>query len=105
MALVFAPIDPIKVLYLSAAVNVLAGVALWGVHMGMTQGLLATMVVAYTARAELRGMAYRVFKLMSGLAMLVATSSRSPDWRGSARACHSLNVRGALACRTIQCAN
>ena len=51
---------------------VLAGVALWGVHMGMTQGLLAAMV-AHTAPAELRGTAYGVFNLMSGLAMLVAS--------------------------------
>ena len=50
----------------------LAAVALWGVHMGMTQGLLAAMV-AHTAPAELRGTAYGVFNLMSGLAMLVAS--------------------------------
>lgn len=51
---------------------VLAGVALWGVHMGMTQGLLATMV-ANTAPADLRGTAYGFFSLMSGLAMLLAS--------------------------------
>lgn len=37
--------------------TVLVGVALWGVHMGMTQGLLATMV-ADTAPADLRGTAF-----------------------------------------------
>ena len=52
--------------------TVLAGVALWGVHMGMTQGLLATMV-ADTADADLRGTAFGVFNLVSGLAMLVAS--------------------------------
>lgn len=51
---------------------VLAGVALWGVHMGMTQGLLARMV-ADTAPADLRGTAYGFFNLMSGLAMLFAS--------------------------------
>lgn len=51
---------------------VLAGVALWGVHMGITQGLLATMV-ADTAPADLRGTAYGVFNLMSGIAMLFAS--------------------------------
>ena len=51
---------------------VLAGVALWGVHMGITQGLLATMV-ADTAPADLRGTAYGVFNLMSGIAMLIAS--------------------------------
>ena len=51
---------------------VLAGVALWGIHMGMTQGLLATMV-ANTAPAKLRGTAYGFFNLVSGLAMLLAS--------------------------------
>jgi MFS family permease len=51
---------------------VLAGVALWGVHMGITQGLLATMV-ADTAPADLRGTAYGVFNLVSGIAMLIAS--------------------------------
>ena len=50
----------------------LAGVALWGIHMGMTQGLLATMV-ADTAPADLRGTAYGFFNLVSGFAMLVAS--------------------------------
>ena len=50
----------------------LTGVALWGVHMGMTQGLLATMV-ADTAPADLRGTAYGFFNLVSGLAMLLAS--------------------------------
>ncbi|HEX5338285.1 MAG TPA: MFS transporter, partial [Gallionella sp.] len=52
--------------------TVLSGVALWGVHMGMTQGLLATMV-ADTAPADLRGTAYGFFNLVSGLAMLIAS--------------------------------
>ena len=52
--------------------TVLLGVALWGVHMGMTQGLLATMV-ADTAPKDLRGTAYGFFNLVSGLAMLVAS--------------------------------
>jgi MFS family permease len=51
---------------------VLAGVTLWGVHMGITQGLLATMV-ADTAPVDLRGTAYGFFNLMSGLAMLAAS--------------------------------
>jgi len=51
---------------------VLAGVLLWGIHMGLTQGLLATMV-ADTAPADLRGTAYGFFNLVSGVAMLVAS--------------------------------
>jgi MFS family permease len=49
-----------------------AGVALWGLHMGMTQGLLATMVAA-TAPAQLRGTAFGFFNLVSGIAMLIAS--------------------------------
>jgi MFS family permease len=52
--------------------TVLFGVALWGIHMGITQGLLARMV-ADTAPADLRGTAYGFFNLMSGLALLVAS--------------------------------
>ncbi len=51
---------------------VLTGVVLWGIHMGMTQGLLAAMV-ADVAPADLRGTAYGCFNLGSGLAMLMAS--------------------------------
>lgn len=51
---------------------VLAGVALWGVHMGITQGLLATMV-ADTAPTDLRGTAYGLFNLVGGVSMLIAS--------------------------------
>jgi MFS family permease len=51
---------------------VLAGIALWGLHLGMTQGLLATMV-AEAAPAELRGTAFGLFNLVSGGAMLAAS--------------------------------
>ncbi len=49
-----------------------AGIVLWGLHMAMTQGLLATMV-ADTAPDDLRGTAYGFFNLMSGLALLLAS--------------------------------
>jgi MFS family permease len=58
---------------------VLFGVALWGVHMGITQGLLATMV-ADTAPPDLRGTAYGVFNLMSGIAMLIASVMAGLLW-------------------------
>jgi MFS family permease len=58
---------------------VLAGVGLWGLHLGMTQGLLATMV-ADTAPADLRGTAYGFFNLASGLAMLMASVLAGVLW-------------------------
>ena len=58
---------------------VLVGVSLWGVHMGITQGLLATMV-ADTAPPDLRGTAYGLFNLVSGLAMLIASACAGLLW-------------------------
>ena len=60
--------------------GLMLGVALWGVHMGMTQGLLAAMV-ADTAPADLRGTAYGFFNLMSGLAMLAASVVAGLLWQ------------------------
>jgi MFS family permease len=59
--------------------TVLVGVMIWGVHMGMTQGLLATMV-ADTAPADLRGTAFGFFNLVSGLAMLMASALAGLLW-------------------------
>ena len=58
---------------------VLVGVSPWGVHIGMTQGLLATMV-ADTVPADLRGTAYGFFSLASGLAMLLASVLAGMLW-------------------------
>jgi MFS family permease len=56
-----------------------AGVALWGLHMAMTQGLLAAMV-AGTAPADLRGTGFGFFNLLSGLALLVASTLAGVLW-------------------------
>jgi len=63
----------------SSVQALLAGVALWGVHMGMTQGILARMV-ADTAPSSLRGTAFGLFNLVSGLAMLVASVIAGGLW-------------------------
>jgi MFS family permease len=60
---------------------VLAGVALWGLHMGMTQGLLATMV-SHTAPAQLRGTAFGFFNLLSGVVTLVSSVIAGALWDG-----------------------
>jgi MFS family permease len=54
------------------AATVFAGAALWGLHMGLTQGLLAALVAA-SAPADLRGTAFGVFNLVCGIALLVAS--------------------------------
>jgi len=56
----------------SGLATVAAGVVLWGLHMGMTQGLLAAMV-AGAAPAHLRGTAFGFFNLVGGIAMLIAS--------------------------------
>lgn len=61
--------------------GVALGVALWGLHMGVTQGLLATLV-ADTAPPELRGTAYGLFNLMGGLALLAASIMAGALWDG-----------------------
>ncbi len=55
------------------------GVMLWGVHMGMTQGLLASLV-ADRAPADLRGTAFGLFNLVSGVAMLLASVLAGVLW-------------------------
>jgi MFS family permease len=52
--------------------QVMAGVTLWGLHMGLTQGLLAALV-ADTTPSPLRGTAFGVFNFTSGVAMLIAS--------------------------------
>jgi len=59
--------------------TVFVGVALWGLHMGMTQGLLTTMV-ADTAPSDLRGTAFGFFNLLSGLTMLIASALAGLLW-------------------------
>ena len=86
-------------------VGLLLGVALWGVHMGMTQGLLAAMVAAQ-APADLRGTAFGFFNLVSGVALLAASvlagllwQSLGPAWTFGAGAAFSVLAMAALAWR------
>ena len=58
---------------------VLAGSALWGLHMGLTQGLLAALV-AGAAPADLRGTAFGVFNLVCGIALLAASTLAGWLW-------------------------
>jgi MFS family permease len=58
---------------------VMAGAGLWGLHMGMTQGLLSTLV-AETAPASLRGTAFGLFHLITGIALLAASIIAGALW-------------------------
>lgn len=63
----------------TSPLHVLMGAALWGLHMGLTQGLLAKLV-ADTAPAGLRGTAFGIFNLVSGGALLLASVIAGVLW-------------------------
>ncbi len=80
---------------LASWIGLAIGVALWGIHMGMTQGLLAEMV-AKTAPDDLRGTAFGMFNLVSGIALLVASAGAGVLWHFLGSSATSLF--GAIAC-------
>jgi MFS family permease len=63
----------------TSAAQVFIGSALWGLHMGITQGLLSKLV-ADEAPPELRGTAFGVFNLICGVAMLLASVVAGVLW-------------------------
>jgi len=65
--------------FAAGAPGAITGAALWGLHMALTQGLLAALVAA-TAPDELRGTAFGVFNLASGVALLVASALAGFLW-------------------------
>jgi MFS family permease len=67
----------------TSVTGVMVGVVLWGLHMGFTQGLLTTLV-ADTAPAELRGTAFGMYNLLTGVALLSASVLAGAlwDWGG-----------------------
>lgn len=76
------------VLALAADVTwLMLGAALWGLHMGLTQGLIAAMI-ADVAPKELRGTAFGVYNIATGVVLLVASVASGAvwDWRGPAAA-------------------
>lgn len=66
----------------SDATVVLIGVALWGLHMGLTEGVFTAMI-ADAAPADLRGTAFGVFNLMRGLLLLFASIIAGIMWEAS----------------------
>jgi MFS family permease len=59
--------------------GVALGVGLWGLHMGLTQGLLSALV-ADTAPARLRGTAFGLFNLATGITLLLASVLAGELW-------------------------
>jgi MFS family permease len=59
---------------------VLAGIVLWGLHLGLTQGLLAARI-ADAAPPRVRGTAFGLFHLATGAAMLAASPAAGWLWQ------------------------
>lgn len=62
-------------------ITLMLGVALWGLHMGFSQGILASLV-ADTAPMDLKGTAFGIFNLVSGVCMLIASVLAGAIWQG-----------------------
>jgi MFS family permease len=62
-------------------ITMMLGVALWGLHMGFSQGILASLV-ADTAPMDLKGTAFGIFNLVSGVCMLIASVLAGAIWQG-----------------------
>lgn len=85
---------------------VFLGTALWGLHMGLTQGLIAALI-ADTIPADQRGTAFGFFNLITGILMLVASVVAGGLWDGFGAAATFLAgaVFSALAlCGYLACA-
>lgn len=57
----------------------IAGIVLWGLHMGLSQGLLATLI-ADTAPKHLKGTAFGVFNLITGIVVLIGNIAAGWIW-------------------------
>lgn len=79
IGLAFLILADLVLAFSTGVLGVMIGVALWGLHMGFTQGLLTTLV-ADTAPAELRGTAFGMFNLLTGLALLAASIIAGALW-------------------------
>lgn len=66
------------------------GVALWGLHMGFTQGLFNALI-ADTAPAQLRGTAFGMYHLLTGVALLLASVIAGALW-------DSIGFQATFAC-------
>ncbi|MBL9005488.1 MAG: MFS transporter [Myxococcales bacterium] len=60
--------------------SVFLGASLWGLHMGLSQGIL-TALIADEAPAELRGTAFGMYNLLSGGALLLASVIAGYLWK------------------------
>ena len=77
----------------------LAGTVLWGLHMGLTEGLIAAMVADH-APADLRGTAFGVLHFVRGLLLIAASALAGALWTWTGAASTFL-AGGAFAVLTL----
>ena len=64
----------------SGVALVFVGAGLWGLHMGLSQGILTAFIVD-EAPAELRGTVFGMYNLLSGVALLLASVIAGYLWK------------------------
>ena len=79
LGLVVLVLADLALAFLPSVGGALFGVALWGAHMGMTQGLLSALV-ADAAPDRLRGTAFGLFNLATGVTVLLASTLAGALW-------------------------
>ncbi len=79
LGLVVLVLADLALAFLPSVGGALFGVALWGAHMGMTQGLLSALV-ADAAPDRLRGTAFGLFNLATGVTILLASTLAGALW-------------------------
>ncbi|MCK1709190.1 MULTISPECIES: MFS transporter [unclassified Bradyrhizobium] len=79
LGLVFLAGADLALALLPSLAGLALGVVLWGLHMGLTQGLFSALV-ADTAPPNLRGTAFGYFNLLTGIALLAASVIAGALW-------------------------
>ena len=79
ISLLFLLAGDLVLAYTATIPFLILGIVLWGLHMGFSQGILATLI-ADTAPSHLRGTAFGVFSLTTGILALVGNLAAGALW-------------------------
>jgi MFS family permease len=89
-SLVFLIVADLLLAFAQTPAPLIAGIVLWGLHMGFSQGILATLI-ADRAPAAARGTAFGALNLATGLAVLVGNVAAGALWESYGPAATFLN--------------